>query len=118
MAFVKSSEPLNKTKKMIRGFGITDLFISFIFLLAVSTSEGGFPENTRIVAMAWFLLWCGIFNTFFCKKKWAAIVSIVFYSIGIVYNFLCGFLYPAHFFIMAFMIVFLVLISVNLFNVG
>lgn len=105
----------NKNSAMRKKIGIADFLISAFFIFLIIKYGSGFDKNTRIIAMCWFLLWCGILNFFGKRNKIATIISLVFYVAGILYNFSCGILYyPAHFIISFIMAVFFALIAIGI----
>lgn len=104
----------NGWTKMRMGFGIADLTIGIMFLAMILTSDGGIENNSRMMGTSWFLIWCGMFSFLGKRKRWATITSIVFYSIGILYNISNSIYYPAHLLIALMMIVFLILTSISL----
>lgn len=105
---------MNGWLKMRKGFGITNICLVFLFGVLLLNSEAGIQGNPRIVAMVWFMIWCGILGTFFSKKKWATIATIVFYSISILFNLLCVIEAFGHFFIVIMDIVFMALLCISL----
>ena len=100
--------------KVRKAFGITDLSIGIMFFLMIISSDGGIENNSRMMATSWFLVWCGILQLIGTHRKGFTIASIVFYSLGIIFNFVCMFQYAAHFFIVVIMTVFITLTSVSL----
>lgn len=103
-----------KYVKMRMAFGIVDMAIAIMFLAMILSSEGGIENNSRMMGVSWLLTWCGILQILGRHKKGFTIASIVFYSIGILYNLACVMYYPAHMVIVIFTTVFLILTSVSL----
>lgn len=100
--------------KMRKAFGITDLVIGIMFFLMIISSDGGIENNSRMMMTSWFLIWCGILQMLGIHKRGFSIASIVFYSIGAIYNIFCILYYPAHLIIVIMMLVFLILTSVSM----
>ena len=100
--------------KVRANFSITNIIIGFIFLLAILKSDGGISGNTRMLASAWFLLVTGIVGFIGKRNKCLTIISIVFYSLGILYNLVMTFQLASHIYIVVFMTVFLTLTCVSL----
>ena len=100
--------------KMRKAFGITDLVIGIMFFTMIISSDGGIQNNSRMMGTSWFLICCGILQLIGYHRKGFTIASIVFYSLGIIFNFVCMFQYAAHFFIVVIMTVFITLTSVSL----
>lgn len=113
---LKNVTEINKTNwvKIRMGFGIATLAVGIMFLLMIMTSKGGIENNIRMVGTAWFLLWCGFLGILGKRKRWATILSVVFYSIGILYNMIQSIFCTAHLFVALIMIVFLIFISISL----
>lgn len=76
-------------------------------------SEGGIGNNMRMCAVSWFFIWCGLLDTFGYQRRWAIAVSIPFYVLGIIFNFVFMFEYPAHILLMGIMAVFLIFICIS-----
>lgn len=105
---------LSKKAKMRRAFGITDVVIGFVFLVMILMSDGGIENNSRMMTVSWFLVWTGGLGILGARKFGITVASIVFYSLGILYNLSCIMLYPAHVVIATMLIVFLILVCVSL----
>lgn len=100
--------------KMRTGFGITDLSLGIMLLIMVLQSEGGVANNSRIMGTSWFFIITGILCIIGKQNKGFTIASIVFYSLGIIYNLAMSFKVIAHFLFVIIMIVFLTLTAVSL----
>lgn len=110
------SAPLavSKWAKMRFAFGITNLVVGLYFLFTILSSEGGIDNNTRMMVSAWFFSMTGLIALIGKQSKGLTITSIVFYSLGILYNLIMTFELASHVYLVIIMTVFLTLTCVSL----
>lgn len=100
--------------KMRRRFSIVNLAIGFFLLAAVLRSKGGIYGNQRIMISSFLSIAVGIVAFEGFRNARLTIVSIVLYSIGILYNLLAATVAPGHLILATIHIIFLILTSVSL----
>lgn len=104
----------NKLSTMRKAFGITDMALGGMMLIAVLTSEGGAENNFLALYVSILLLWTGFLGIMSNHRKDFTIGSIVLYSFSILSCLCLSFNAIGYILTAVMQIIFLILVCISL----